>query len=348
MILRKNHKISLDKFINFCLYDKKNGYYMKKNPFGKTGDFTTAPNISRLFSEMIAIWTISYWESLGSPKQFNLIELGAGNGEMMKIMTESFKHFPQFRNSCNIIIHEKSPILIKIQKKNIKEKNIKWIANLKKLNNLPNIFLANEFFDAIPIKQFLKDKNLWFEKFVDLSNTKKVSFFNKKINIKSIEKKLNYKILDNQNFIEYSPLGLKYLKEIINLIKKNNGGLLIIDYGYKEKQMKDTLQGIFKKKYTNILKNIGRSDITYNINFNMFENIIKNSKNLNSIVTTQKKFLINMGIKQRAEIISKNKKFSEITDIYYRLKRLIDDKEMGNLFKVMLIKKSNNNFQTGF
>ena len=117
MILKKNHKIPLDKFIDYCLYDKKNGYYMKNNPFGINGDFTTAPNISRLYSEMIAIWTISFWESLGSPKQFNLIELGAGNGEMMKVMIESFKKFPSFIKNCNIFIYEKSPKLAKEQKK---------------------------------------------------------------------------------------------------------------------------------------------------------------------------------------------------------------------------------------
>ena len=90
---------------------------MKKNPFGKKGDFTTAPNISRLFSEMIAIWIISFWQNLGSPKNFNLIELGAGNGEMMKILIESFQNFPNFFKACNIFIHEKSSTLIKIQKK---------------------------------------------------------------------------------------------------------------------------------------------------------------------------------------------------------------------------------------
>ena len=77
MNLKKHNNLPLDKFIDFCLYDKKNGYYMKKNPFGKKGDFITSPNISRLFSEMIAIWVISFWKSLGSPKKFNLIELGA-------------------------------------------------------------------------------------------------------------------------------------------------------------------------------------------------------------------------------------------------------------------------------
>ena len=348
MILKKNHKIPLDKFIDYCLYDKKKGYYIKKNPFGAVGDFTTAPNISRLFSEMISIWAISYWQSLGSPKKFNLIELGSGNGEMMKIMIESFEKFPNFQKYCNIFIHEKSPSLIKIQKDKIKKQNVKWIKSLKKLNNFPSIFLANEFFDSIPVKQFLKKGSLWFEKFVDLSDTKKISFFNKKIDIKLIEKKLGFKISSNQNFIEYSPLGIKYLKDIIKFIKKNNGGLLIIDYGYNTKKMKDTLQTVNKQKYSNIFENIGKSDITYNINFHLIKKIVQNFDQLSTNFTTQKKFLTNMGIKERAEIISKNKTFIKKADIYYRLKRLIDEKEMGVLFKVLLIKRLNNNFQIGF
>ena len=122
MIFKKNHKLALDKFINYALYDQRIGYYIKRNPFGKKGDFITAPNVSRLFSEMLAIWIISFWQSLGSPKKFNLIELGAGSGEMMKILIESFKNFPFFFNSCNLVIYERSPYLIKIQKKKIKKK----------------------------------------------------------------------------------------------------------------------------------------------------------------------------------------------------------------------------------
>ena len=321
---------------------------MNKDPFGMAGDFITAPNISRLFSEMIAIWTISFWESLGSPKKFNLIELGAGNGEMMKVMIESFKRFPSFISCCNIIIYEKSPNLIKKQKTNIKFKNIKWVVNLKKINKLPNIFLANEFFDAIPIKQFLKDESIWFEKFVHISGDKKICFINKKTNIKSIEKKVNFKISEKQNFIEYSPLGLKYLTDILKSIKENKGGLLIIDYGYVAAKMKDTLQAIYKQKYSEVLKNIGKSDITHNINFYLFKKIAKNFQELDVNLTSQKNFLINLGIQQRAEIIGKNKTFTEKADIFYRLKRLINKKEMGDLFKVMLIKNSNNNSQIGF
>ncbi len=347
-MMKKNHKIPLDKFIDQCLYNKKNGYYMAKDPFGKKGDFTTSPNISRLFSEMVAIWVISFWESLGYPKKFNLIELGAGNGEMMKVMIESFKRFPTFLKSCNIIIFEKSPKLIEKQKTNINFKNIKWAKNLTKINNLPSIFLANEFFDAIPIKQFLKDKNNWYENFIEFSTNKKPSFIKQKINIKNLDKKFDFKISDKQNFIEYSPLGVKYLRIILKIIKKNKGGLLIIDYGYFAKKMKNTLQAIHKKKYSKVLENIGKSDITYNINFYFIDKIVKNFKNLDSNFTTQKMFLNKLGINHRAEIISRNKTFNEKADIFFRLKRLLDENEMGKIFKVMLIKNSENNFKTGF
>ena len=321
---------------------------MRKDPFGINGDFTTAPNISRLFSEMIAIWTISFWESLGSPKKFNLIELGAGNGEMMKVMIESFIKFPSFLKSCNIIIYEKSPSLIKKQKINISYNKIKWVKDFKKLNKIPSIFLANEFFDAIPIKQFLKDKSDWYERFIDFSSNKKPCFIKKKININSLRKKFNFDISNNQNFIEYSPLGFKYLRNIFKIIKKNKGGLLIIDYGNFTGKMRNTLQAIYKKNYSGILENVGKSDITYNINFNLINKITKNFNKLDVNYTSQKKFLSSLGIYQRAEIICKNKTFSEKADIFYRLKRLTDENEMGKLFKVMLIKNSNNKSKIGF
>ena len=348
MKLKKNYSLPLDKFINFSLYNKRFGYYMKKNPFGKEGDFITAPNISRLFSEMIAVWIISFWQSLGSPKKFNLIELGAGNGELMKVLIESFKNFPVFFNSCNIIIHEKSNSLKKIQKKKFIKSKIIWLSKFNKINNYPCIFIANEFFDAMPIKQFTKKQNLWFEKFVNIKNQKNAYFLEKKVDIKKIERKINFKISQNQNFIEYSEVGIKYLKNISEIIKKNNGGLLLIDYGYTNGKMKNTLQAVSKHKFANILDDIGNVDITHNINFNLFKKYTEKMGGLKNNLTTQKKFLIKMGIRERAEIISRNQNFLKKSQIYYRLKRLIDDNQMGNLFKVMLIQNKKNKFKLGF
>jgi NADH dehydrogenase [ubiquinone] 1 alpha subcomplex assembly factor 7 len=348
MKINKSSNIPLDKFIEWALYDKNCGYYMKKDPFGKKGDFITAPNITRLFSEIISIWVITFWKSIGSPKKFNLLELGAGNGEMMKVMTETLKNFPECYNACSFMIHEKSNFLINQQKKNLNTDKILWITDIKKINSYPTLYLANEFFDAIPIKQFFKKKEGWVERFVDLKNSKKAAFKERKINIKKLEQSLHFEISKNQNIIEYSPETYRYLKTICEIIQRNSGGMLIIDYGYLNSKMHETLQAVNNHRYSNVLENIGDSDITYNINFKLFQKFISGFYNLDSIVTNQKKFLTSMGIVQRAEIISKNIPFSKKTDLFYRIRRLIDEKQMGELFKVMLIKNKKNKFKTGF
>ena len=273
MILKKNF-LSLDKFINKALYNSKNGFYMKNNPFGKKGDFITSPNISILFSEMLSIWTISLWQNLKCPKKVNLIELGSGNGQMIYDMINSFKNFPKFYQSCKFIILEKSPHLKKIQKIKLKKFDIKWIKNLNEIKEGTNIFIANEFFDALPIKQFFKINNKWKERFVKLEKKNK-SFINIPSDIKKIEKKLGFQISNNQKVIEYSPDALKYLKHISKIINNNKGVLLIIDYGYLEDEMKDTLMSIRKHKITDILKEIKSSDITYKINFKLLKKITK-------------------------------------------------------------------------
>ena len=348
MKISKPTSLPLDKFIEWALYDKNSGYYIKKNPFGKEGDFITAPNITRLFSEIISIWSITFWKSIGSPKKFNLIELGAGNGEMMRVITETLKNFPECYNACNFMIHEKSNFLINKQKKNLNAEKISWIKDIKKINSYPTLYLANEFFDAIPIKQFFKKNEGWVERFVELKNSKKAEFKEQKINITKLEQSLNFEISKKQKIIEYSPETFKYLKTICEIIQRNGGGMLIIDYGYLSSKMQETLQAVNNHKYSDVLENIGDSDITYNISFNLFQKFTSQFYNLDSIVTNQKKFLTSMGILQRAEIISKNIPFSKKTDLFYRIRRLIDEKQMGELFKVMLIKNIKNQFKTGF
>ena len=348
MKIKKKTSVSLDRFIEFALYDKESGYYMKKNPFGKEGDFITSPNITKLFSEIIAIWVITFWKSIGSPKKFNLLELGAGNGEMMKVIITTLKNFPECFNNCNFQIHERSDYLSKKQQQNLKSAKINWIDDIKKINSHPTIFLANEFFDALPIKQFFKKKDVWVERFVNLNKKKKAEFKEYPTDIKEIEKILNFKISKDQNIIEYSPSSFVYLKDVCNIIKKNDGGILVIDYGYLNSKMHETLQAVNNHKYSDVLEDIGNSDITYNINFNLFEKFIDQFDGLNYIASNQKKFLTTMGIIQRAEIVSENMPFSKKSDLFYRIRRLIDEKQMGELFKIMLVKKTTNKCKTGF
>ena len=348
MKIKKNNILTVDKYIYEALYNSKSGYYMKGNPFGKKGDYITAPNISILFSEMIAIWIILFWENLKCPKKFNLIELGAGNGEMMKQIIKTFDRFLLFKNCCRINILEKSIYLKKTQKQKLKGKNIKWLKNLNEISNVPSIFIGNEFFDALPIKQFIKKDNQWYEKNVKFSKLTHPEFVDILIDIKKIEKKIGFKISHKQKFIEYSPLSIKYLKIISKKINSNSGGILIVDYGYWNNSMKNTLKSISNHKFNEVLNNFGSSDITYNLSFKLLEKILKKLNLKIGGITNQKSFLINLGILKRAEIISKNLPFSKKADIYFRVKRLIDKNSMGELFKVMLATKKNVNFQTGF
>jgi len=346
MILKSDSKIPLDKFINKVLYDKDKGYYMNRNPIGAGGDFITAPNISIMFSEMIAIWLISFWEKIGQPKKINIVELGAGNGEMIYQILNTVKKFKNFEKSSNFFIFEKSEYLKKLQKKKLKFENIKWINDLK-FSKFPTIFIANEFFDALPIKQFINKKNIWYEKYI-INKNNSFDFFDRKIKKETIEKLLKHKIYKNQKFIEFSPLGNKILVSITNIIRKNNGGLLIIDYGYNSRKMFDTLQSVKNHKKNNLLKNIYKSDITYLINFNFLKEKIKRLKISSIKLTTQREFLLKMGILERAEILSKNMPFSKKSDVYFRVKRLIDKKQMGTLFKVLFATNKKNNFSLGF
>ena len=229
----------------------------------------------------------------------------------------------------------------------MKKLKVKWINSLKNIKKGNNIFIANEFFDALPIKQFTKINNKWFERFVKLDKNNN-RFININSNIKKIEKKFGFRISSNQKFIEYSPKALDYIKIISKKINNQNGALLIIDYGDLENTMKNTLMTIRKHKVSEIFKEIKNSDITYKVNFNLLKKIINILKLRCQGITTQRNFLMNLGIQERAEIISKNLPFSKKADIYYRVKRLIDKNSMGEIFKVMLGTKKNVNFQTGF
>ncbi len=192
MFNKKKFQLPLDKFINNALYDPKHGYYTKKIPFGKNGDFITSPNISKIFSEMIFLWIFSYWEKFYKNKKINIVELGAGNGEMINQIIVTSKKFKNFYNNCDFLIFEKSENLIKLQKKKLKNFNVKWLKNLNLSGNKPTIFLGNEFLDALPVKQYINYKNTWYERYIKKKNNI-YNLVNKKCDIKKVEKKNKFK-----------------------------------------------------------------------------------------------------------------------------------------------------------
>jgi len=350
MILEKIKKkkiLPLDQYIDFCLYKFKQSYYQKKTKFGHGGDFVTSPHVSSIFSEMIAIWIILFWNKIKKPKTLNILELGPGDGTMGKDIISSLGKINFFKSNVNYYFLEKSKSLKKIQKKNLKnEKNIYWIDNLKEFEKKDNlIILGNEFFDALPVKQFGKRGDSWFEKYVFFNKKKQLSFVFKKAKLESIRKIEKIYNLKINKFIEYPLILEKLIKNISDLLKNKNSIFLTIDYGEESRICNDTVQAIYKNKKSNILQNVGESDITYQVNFFHLIKLFKKNKLHLVEFTTQSNFLQKLGIKERAVNAKKNLKKNQQLLLDGALKRLLHPLEMGSLFKVLII---SNQYNTDF
>ena len=349
--LKQNELIPVDELIQKILYTPKVGYYSKKNPFGIQGDFVTAPTISNLFSEIITIWIVSAWEKLGKPKKFNLVELGPGDGSFAKVLSRTLKKFPILEKKINIFLYEKSDLLIKTQKKKLKGSKIKWIKNFNKVKRGPVIFFGNEFFDAIPIKQFLYEKETLFEKYYSIDFNSDFKKVYKKANDKDIKRIKLFRSLKGIKFIEFPKLGLIEMDEIVKKINNLSGGILLIDYGYLNLSNKSTLQAVMKNKKINLdffFKNLGNADITSLVNFNLLrEYFVKKNLKVKNIVS-QKFFLEKMGIIERANILQRKMNLKQKNHMFLTLRRLLHKDLMGELFKVIFAFKSKNNNFLGF
>ena len=343
--------IPVDEFIEKALYHPEVGYYTKKVPFGKEGDFVTAPIISNLFSEIVTIWLISCWEKFGKPKSFNVVELGPGDGSFTKVLVDTIKNFADFNKCLNIFLYEKSDFLKRLQIKKIDDSRVKWINNFKSIKKGPIIFFGNEFFDAIPIKQYSFFKKDLYEKCYNINKKTGIDETYRKASIKDVADIKSFKTLKNLKFIEYPKKGFQELEKIIQKISKLNGGIMLIDYGYLNLINKSTLQTVMKNKkmdMNSLFKNLGKADITYLVNFSLLKEffIKKKLKVKNSV--SQKFFLEKMGIIQRAKILEKKMTQEQEEYMSITLTRLLHKDLMGDLFKVIFAFKSKKDNFLGF
>ncbi len=340
--------LPIDDFFEKILYEPKIGYYSSKDPFGRNGDFITSPTISNLFSEIIGIWLISAWEKMGKPKIFNFVELGPGDGSLTKVIISTLTKFPELNRAIKIYLYEKSSYLKKLQKQNIDNERIKWIKNFNSIKKGPVIFFGNEFFDAIPIKQFSNINNELFERCYSVKDNISINEKFIRSNKKDLTQIKTFRTLKKLKFIEFPKKGLIELNPIIKKINKLSGGILLIDYGYLNSSNSNTIQAVMGNKKISaetMLKNLGKADITSLVNFNLLkEYFLKNNLKVKKVVT-QKFFLERMGIVERALILMKKRTNKEQNYMRETLSRLLEEKQMGNLFKVIFgYKNKNNNF----
>ncbi|MDC0037100.1 SAM-dependent methyltransferase [Alphaproteobacteria bacterium] len=339
----KSKIISIEKFTKECLYGKF-GYYNNSNVIGKKGDFITAPEISQLFGDIIGLFILYHWKTK-IKKKFNFYELGPGKGTFLIDLLNITKKFNEFQKSMNIYLIEKNIKLIVVQKSNIlsfnsKPKKINWLKNFSKKNQYPNIIFANEFFDCFPVRQFFKKNQTWYEKMIEIKyNEFSIRFKDVIINDKKTLKQLNqYKDFE---VLEISNSRDNYFDKICKHIFKFGGMIIAIDYGYRNYPENLTLQSIYNNKKSNLLDNIGKQDISSLVDFNRLIDLGKKNNLEIEHFSSQREFLLNNGIKERENKILKVVNNKQRIMIQKGVKRILDKKDMGNLFKVLVLSKWN-------
>ena len=333
--IRKSGPLSISHYMEICLFHNRYGYYMKKNPIGKKGDFTTSPEISQVFGELIGVWMIHTWSTMGEPKCFNILELGPGRGTLMKDIWRSTKFCPKFQKAANILLYDRSRVLIEDQEVNLEGVSVKWLKSLKSIPKNPTISIANEFFDALPINQFLFKNNTWFEKKVALNKNGGIGFdFFKTDQVELLKDPLVEK---KDVFFERSELQIETIKYLSENLRKQIGCLLIIDYGGEYGQA-DTLQGMYQNKYCHFLERPGDIDLTSHVDFGILSDNAKYFGANPSKIVTQRHFLKKMGVFERFEklmqFLPENRRLTQ----KLALNKLVAEDQMGTLFKVLAIK----------
>ena len=327
-IINEKSFIYLDEFLKIAHQDEDLGYYSTQTPIGKEGDFITAPEVSQLYGEIIALTMINKIKQK-KIKRFELIELGPGRGTLMKDVLRTFnksldKEIDYSVNFVEINKNYKSELTNKFP-------NCVIHSNLKNLKNTYSIVIANEFFDCLPMTQISSVNGKLYETIIK-KDSKGNLVFDKSAARKRIVEKINHDLKEN-DFYEYSEQTDDIFKEIAKLIRDNGGFLLVADYGYIKPTNKSSLQSIKNNKFSEVLSNIGNQDITYHVNFNQLLLIAKKFSLKNINVSTQSNFLKMNGINIRAEqLMISNPKLKNL--IMDELSRLTDPDKMGNLFKI--------------
>ena len=332
--INKKGRIDVGQFIQLCQFEN-NGYYIKNNPIGSKNDFITAPEISQMFGEILAVFLINYWKEKVKT-DFNLVELGPGKGTLLKDLLRTATKNQNFLNASNLILIEKNNYSINLQKNTINFERVNWSQefNIQKKNR-PSIIYSNEFFDCFPVRQFYK-KEQWYERFIKYNVSEKIfNFIYEKVDNNKLLEVL--KKFDHVKVAEISESRMKYFDSICKIIKKYKGVFVTIDYGYKNPPNYLTLQTIYNHKKTHLFENIGNQDITAHVNFDELINVANKNNLKIDIFCTQRDFLIAYGIKERKEKLQKNKNKETIKNLNLEYERLINKSQMGEVFKFLVV-----------
>jgi len=331
--------IPVSEYMATCLFDPQDGYYTTREPFGAEGDFVTAPEISQMFGELVAVWLYQAWQALGRPNPVTLAEIGPGRGTLMKDMLRALMRLdPGFAGSATFAMIETSPRLAKVQKATLSEAGagIGWHETIATLPEAPLLIVGNELFDAIPIRQFVRMGGGWRERMVGLDETGGLRFF---AGAASLDPALLPPGADEAPegaVAEMAPARTALMAAIAERLARHGGAGLFIDYGYLEPGIGDTLQALRRHRHEDVLQSPGEADLTAHVDFAALAAAAR-AQGLHAGLTTQGAFLLAMGLLERAGRLGGTAGEAGRERISDAVERLAGPQAMGDLFKVMAV-----------
>ena len=334
--IRLEGPMPIARFMAEALGHPKWGYYTSRDPFGRTGDFITAPEISQMFGELIGLWCAERWQALGAPDPFNLVELGPGRGTLMADALRAGAALPGFAAVARVHLVETSPVLRAAQRDALQHGDVNWHDRIADLPPGPTIAIANEFFDALPIRQFQRGEDGWHERMVGCQDGRLCFLLNPGV-MPSAPLPGALQAAPIDAIVEVSPARTAAMAELAHTLVSQGGAALIIDYGHGQSGAGDTLQAMRGHEYADALDAPGQADLTAHVDFQALGEAAHQAGAQTFGPVGQGAFLAQLGIATRADNLLRQATPDQAEEIRAALHRLTGQDQMGQLFKVMAV-----------
>ncbi len=325
--------ISVADYMAECLMHPEHGYYSTRDPFGAAGDFTTAPEISQMFGELIGLALAQNWLDQGAPAPFTLAELGPGRGTLMGDILRATKAVPGFHAALRLHLVEASPTLRDKQRATLTSFDVIHCDSVDDLPDAPLFLVANEFFDALPIRQFIRQEGGWRERLVGLEGGKLAFGFGGSDAPAALT--LRDDVAEG-GLVEICPAAPAIMAAIEAQIAAHGGVALIVDYG-DWRSLGDTLQALRAHQPEDPLAHPGEADLTAHVDFEALR--LAAPGLAASAMTPQGVFLERLGITARAQALAGKLTGAALESHIQAHRRLTHPEEMGTLFKTIAFTK---------
>ncbi|MDR3449058.1 MAG: SAM-dependent methyltransferase [Alphaproteobacteria bacterium] len=337
-IIAKQGAISLAAFMELALQHPEYGYYRVREPIGRKGDFVTAPEVSQMFGEMVGVWCAESWRGFGKPDPFALIELGPGRGTMMQDIMRATANVGGFHAAKQLYLLDSDRALRAAQEEKLGGDAPHYIDAIAALPPLPSLIVANEFFDALPVRQFEKTFRGWAEHMVTVANGELVMTQRPLEEAELVLIPAAMRDVNPGVIFEISPKAQNIMRDLAKHLAAHKGAMLIVDYGYTAASGDASVQAVSSHASVSIFERPGEVDLTAHVDFAVLGQAASAAGAEASPVITQGEFLKNLGIEIRADTLKRRVPLPQAAAIDADLHRLIDDSKMGSLFKVMEVR----------